>query len=230
MRGVAQVRNIRPGYAVINPNRDKAICKVTRLIVVVILLASVALMLVLTIGGWSKLQGLKPINLLWCAVYLIMAYYVLRWVRGLLPITAGLAILLLIVAVIAGTGVAGATWFDRHHAGFAPAQSLLGGKGLGDNVLGSAHPAAHPRRDRVDRVRDDRLRPGLERRDRGTRGGGRAPGVQTGRDGPQERAGLTADLGCGDTAGGIRTHTSRRTMAFEAIVSTVPPPPRRRLV
>jgi hypothetical protein len=138
VRGVAQVRNIRPGYAVINPNRDKAICKVTRLIVVVILLASVALMLVLTIGGWSKLQGLKPINLLWCAVYLIMAYYVLRWVRGLLPITAGLAILLLIVAVIAGTGVAGATWFDRHHSDFAPAQSLLGGKGLGDNVLGSA--------------------------------------------------------------------------------------------
>src|ERR1700760_573470 len=29
-----------------------------------------------------------------------------------------------------------------------------------------------------------------------------------------------------DTAGGIRTHTSRRTEAFEASVSTVPPPPR----
>jgi hypothetical protein len=28
------------------------------------------------------------------------------------------------------------------------------------------------------------------------------------------------------TAGGIRTHTSRRTMPFEGIVSTVPPPPR----
>jgi hypothetical protein len=135
---MAQVRNVRPGYAVINPNRDKAICKVTRLIVVLILLASVALMLVLTVGGWSKLQGLKPINFLWCAVYLIIAYYVLRWARGLLPITAGLAALLLIVAVIAGTGVAGASWFDRQHAGFASAQSLLGGKGLGDGVLGSA--------------------------------------------------------------------------------------------
>jgi hypothetical protein len=134
---MAQVRHVRPGYAVINPNRDKVICKVTRLIVVLILLASVALMLMLTIGGWSKLQGSKPINFLWCAVYLIMAYYVLRWARGLLPITAGLAILLLIVAVIAGTGVAGASWFDRHHSGFASAQSLLGGRGLGDNVLGS---------------------------------------------------------------------------------------------
>jgi hypothetical protein len=135
---MAQVRNVRPGYAVINPNRDKMICKVTRLIVVAILLASVALMLVLTIGGWSKLQGLKPINFVWCAVYLIMAYYVLRWARGLLPITAGLAILLLIVAVIAGTGVAGTSWFDRHHHGFANAESLLGGKGLSDNALGSA--------------------------------------------------------------------------------------------
>jgi hypothetical protein len=137
-RAMAQVRNVKPGHAVIHPNRDKPICKVTRLIVVLILLASVALMLVLTIGGWSKLQGLKPINFVWSLVYLIMAYYVLRWARGLLPITAGLAAMLLIVAVIAGTGVAGASWFDRHHAGFASAQSLLGGKGLADNVLGSA--------------------------------------------------------------------------------------------
>jgi hypothetical protein len=135
---MAQVRNVRPGYAVINPNRDKAICKITRLIVVLILLASVALMLALTIGGWSKLQGLKPINFLWCFLYLVMAYYILRWSRGLLPITAGLAILLLIVAVIAGTGAAGSSWFNRNHPGFASAQSLLGGKGLTDSVLGSA--------------------------------------------------------------------------------------------
>jgi hypothetical protein len=135
---MAQVRNVRPGYAVINPNRDKVICKVTRLIVVLILLASVALMLVLTIGGWSKLQGLKPINFAWCVIYLILAFFILRWSRGLLPITAGLAILLLIVAVIAGTGAAGTSWFDRHHHGFAASQSLLGGKGLNDNALGSA--------------------------------------------------------------------------------------------
>ena len=87
-RAMAQVRNVKPGHAVIHPNRDKPICKITRLIVVLILLGSVALMLVLTIGGWSKLQGLKPINFVWCLVYLIMAYYVLRWARGLLPITA----------------------------------------------------------------------------------------------------------------------------------------------
>ncbi|MGI8713802.1 MAG: hypothetical protein ACR2NR_11600 [Solirubrobacteraceae bacterium] len=134
---MAQVRNIRPGYAVIHPNRDKYLCKLTRLIVVAILLASVALMMILTIGGWSKLQGLKPINFIWSGVYLIFAFYILRWSRGLLPIAAALAILLLIVAAIAGTGLAGTSWFDRHHSGFAAPQSLLGGAGLGTNVLGS---------------------------------------------------------------------------------------------
>jgi len=135
---VPPVRNLAPGYTVIHPNRDKFACKATKAIVVLILIVSVAMMLIVTIGGWSKLQGLKPVNFLWCVLYLIMAFYILRWSRGLLPITAGLAILLLIVAVIAGTGVAGASWFDRHHDGFASAQSLLGGKGLGDNVLGDA--------------------------------------------------------------------------------------------
>jgi len=134
---VAQARNIRPGYAVIHPNRDKASCKLTKLIVVLILVASIVLMLVLTIGGWSKLQGLKPINFIWCLVYLAAAVYIWRWSRGLLPIAAAFAILLLIIAVIAGTGLAGTSWFDRNHAGFAAAQSLFGGKGLGSDLLGT---------------------------------------------------------------------------------------------
>ena len=93
-------------------------------------------MLILTVGGWSKLQGLKPVNFTWCVLYLILAFFVLRWSRGLLPIAAAMAILLLIVAVIAGTGLAGTSWFQRNHQGFAASQSLLGGAGLGDQVLG----------------------------------------------------------------------------------------------
>ncbi len=134
---MAQVRNIRPGYTVIHPNRDKASCQLTKLIVVLILLASIVLMLVLTIGGWSKLQGLKPINFAWCLLYLVAAFYIWRWSRGLLPMAAALGILLLIVAVIAGTGLAGTSWFDRNHPGYAAAQSLFGGKGLGSDVLGT---------------------------------------------------------------------------------------------
>jgi hypothetical protein len=129
-------RNLPPGYTVIHPNRDKPECKVTRLIVVLLLLLSVALMLIVTIGGWSKLQGLKPVNFAWCAVYLIVAFYILRWSRGLLPIAAAMAVLLMIIALIAGTGYSGTSWFDRSHVGFAPAQSLFGGDGLDPDTLG----------------------------------------------------------------------------------------------
>ena len=69
---MAQVRNIRPGYTVIHPNRDKASCKVTKAVVVLIMIVSIALMLALTIGGWSELEGLKPVNFVWCIVYAVI--------------------------------------------------------------------------------------------------------------------------------------------------------------
>jgi hypothetical protein len=134
---VAQVRNVRPGYAVIHPNRDKAVCKLTKLIIIGILLASIALMLIVTIGGWSKLQGMKPVNFIWMFLYVVVAFYIARWARGLLPIAAALGILLLIIAAIATLGLAGTSWFDRSSAGFGPAQSLFGGSGLSPDVLGT---------------------------------------------------------------------------------------------
>jgi hypothetical protein len=136
-RNVPQHRTITPGYAVVYPNREKSTSKTTKAIVVLIMLVSVALMLIVTIGGWSKLQGMKPVSFVWCGAYLIMAYYIAtRWARGLLPITAALSILLLVMSVIAGTGAAGTSWFDRSNAGFAPAQSLFGGNGLDPDTLG----------------------------------------------------------------------------------------------
>jgi hypothetical protein len=134
---VPPVRNLAPGHTVIHPNRDKAVCQLTRLIVVALLLASVVLMLILTIGGWSKLDGMKPINFVWCIVYVVSAFYVWRWARGVLPLAGALGILLLIVAVIAATGVAGTSWFDRGNTGFAAAQSLFGGTGLSADALGT---------------------------------------------------------------------------------------------
>jgi hypothetical protein len=130
-------RHIPPGYTIIHPNRGKAVCKATKLIVVLILLASVVLMLIVTIGGWSKLQGLKPVNFAWCIVYVLFAVYVWRWTRGLLPIAAALAILLLILSLIAGTGVSGTSWFDRNHFGFAAPHTIFGGKGLSPDILGT---------------------------------------------------------------------------------------------
>ena len=134
---MAQVRNVRPGYAVIHPNRDKAICKLTKLIIVGFLIASVVLIMILTIGGWSKLQGMKPVNFGWAAVYIIIAVFILRWARGLLPIAAALAMLLVLIAVIAAFGLDGTSWYDRNHNSFGGAQSLFGGAGLTNDVLGT---------------------------------------------------------------------------------------------
>jgi hypothetical protein len=119
---MAQRRTLTPGYAVVYPNRERAASKTAKAIVVLIMLISVGLMLILIVGGWSKLQGLKALDFVWCAAYLIMAFYIAkRWARGLLPITTGLAVLLLVVVVIAGTGAAGTSWFDRSSSGFASA-------------------------------------------------------------------------------------------------------------
>jgi hypothetical protein len=130
------VRNLRPGYTIDFPNRHKSTSKATKAIVILLMIVSVVLMLIVTLGGWSKLQGLKAVNLAWAAVYVIMAVYIARWNRGLLPIAAALAILLLILTLIAGTGVSGTSWFDRSHTGFAPADSIFGGQGLSPDTLG----------------------------------------------------------------------------------------------
>jgi lysylphosphatidylglycerol synthetase-like protein (DUF2156 family) len=137
VRPVPPVRNLQPGYTIIFPNREKATSKATKAIVVLILLVSVVLMLFVTLGGWSKLQGLKAVNFAWCIIYVILAFHIgTRWTRGLLPIAAAMAILLLILSLIAGFGVSGTSWFDRSHTGFAPADTLFGGKGLDPDTLG----------------------------------------------------------------------------------------------
>ena len=135
---MANHRTVTPGYAVVFPNREKAASKAMKAVVVAILLVSVALLLIVTIGGWSKLEGMKPLNFLWCIAYLILAFYIfVRWARGMLPIAAGLAILLLMIALIAGLGLSGTSWFDRSDEAFAAAQSLFGGNGLSAKTLGT---------------------------------------------------------------------------------------------
>ena len=135
---MAQHRTVTPGYAVVFPNREKASSKAMKAFVALILLVSVGLLLIVTIGGWSLLEGMKPINFVWCIGYVVIAFYIFaRWARGMLPIAAGLAILLLMIALVAGLGLSGTSWFDRSHAGFAHAKSLLGGQGLSAGTLGT---------------------------------------------------------------------------------------------
>jgi hypothetical protein len=55
----------------------------------------------------------------------------------MLPIAAGLGVLLLMISLVAGLGLSGTSWFDRSNAGFAASQSLFGGKGLSADTLGT---------------------------------------------------------------------------------------------
>jgi hypothetical protein len=96
-----------------HPNREKASSKAAKATVLLLLLVSIVLMLIVTIGGWDVLQGAKPVTIAYILVYLIIAYYVARWNRGVLPVAAALAILLAIFAAVAVPG-----WIDRDHNGF----------------------------------------------------------------------------------------------------------------
>jgi hypothetical protein len=96
-----------------HPNRGKASSQLTRMLVVLLLLASAFLVAVVTIGGWNTLEGAKPVQIAFILVYLVLAYFVARWSRGVLPMIAALAIVLGIFAVIAAPA-----WFDRARDGF----------------------------------------------------------------------------------------------------------------
>ena len=102
-----------PDVIIEHPNREKASSKATRATVILLLLASIALMLIVAFGGWNTLEGAKPMLIAWCVIYLVLAYYCARWNRGVLPLAAALAIILLIFAAISGP-----EWFARDKTGF----------------------------------------------------------------------------------------------------------------
>jgi hypothetical protein len=113
-----------PAVTIDRPNRRKASSKATRAIVVVLLLVSAALVAIITVGGWDALEGAKALQIAYIVVYVVIAFFVLRWNRGVLPLAAALAIVLLIFAAVAAPA-----WFERDKPGFtSPAldESALG--------------------------------------------------------------------------------------------------------
>jgi hypothetical protein len=97
-----------------HPNRAKAGSKATKAVVILLLLASAVLVAIVTVGGWDALQGAKAMQIAYIVLYLVLAFYVARWNRGVLPVAAALAIILGIFAAIAAP-----SWFDRDKTGFA---------------------------------------------------------------------------------------------------------------
>ena len=116
----------REGYELWRPNREKAESKMTKALVALVLLISAALLLIVTLGGWERLQGgtVAVMTLLYAALYILFAFLVIRWNRGVLPVASALAIILAIFAVIAAPA-----WFARDKEGLSsPAlpEDLLG--------------------------------------------------------------------------------------------------------
>jgi ABC-type antimicrobial peptide transport system permease subunit len=93
------------------PNRRKASSKATKAIVAFLLIVSAVIVLIITVGGWDTLEGAKPVQIGYIIVYAVLAFYIARWNRGALPLTAALAILLgifaAIAAVLGATGIYG---------------------------------------------------------------------------------------------------------------------------
>jgi len=107
-----------------HPNREKAASRATKAIVILLLVGSAALVLIVTVGGWDATAGAQPVSIAYAAIYLLIAFFVARWNRGLLPVCAALAMILAIFAAVSVPG-----WFERDAVGFGdPALSaeLLG--------------------------------------------------------------------------------------------------------
>jgi uncharacterized membrane protein len=119
-------RRAAAGVRITHPNRDKPVVQATRATVIVLLLATAALVLLITIGGFEALEGVGPVivQCLLVVFYLLLAFYAGRWNRGVLPVASVLAVLLGTFALIAAP-----SWFERDSSTFAqPA--------LGSNLLG----------------------------------------------------------------------------------------------
>src|SRR5688572_32984698 len=71
------------------------------------------MILVIALGGWDKLEGAKAVPIGYALIYLLFAFYVSRWNRGVLPVASALAVILIIFAAVAAPA-----WFSRDKTGF----------------------------------------------------------------------------------------------------------------
>lgn len=116
MIGRMAVGEVRPGYELWRPNREKAGSVTTKFVIVLLLLATAVLAGVITIGGWSLMKGGGSMGLV-CAIYAILyaffAFLVARWSRGILPVAAALSMILAIFCAVGAD-----SWFARDKSGF----------------------------------------------------------------------------------------------------------------
>jgi hypothetical protein len=121
------VGQVRPGYELWRPNREKGGSAAMKWLIVLLLLATAVLAAVITVGGWSVMKGGSGMGIV-CAIYallyLLFAYRVARWSRGVLPLSAALSMILAILCAVGAE-----SWFERDKSGFTEpliASSMVG--------------------------------------------------------------------------------------------------------
>lgn len=119
MIGAVTVGEVRPGYELWHPNREKAEVVTTKFVIVFLMLATAAIAALVTIAGWSVLSGggsMGAICLIYAVLYAFFAYRTARWARGVLPVTAALSMILVIFCAVGAN-----SWFARDKSGFEEA-------------------------------------------------------------------------------------------------------------
>lgn len=121
------VGQVRPGYELWRPNREKASSATMKWLIVLLLLATAVLAGLITIGGWTVMKGGSAMGIV-CAIYalfyVLFAYRVARWSRGVLPLAAALSMILAILCAVGAE-----SWFERDKSHFtepALSSSLVG--------------------------------------------------------------------------------------------------------
>jgi hypothetical protein len=110
------VGEVRPGYELWRPNREKSKSITTKFVLVLLLAATTVLAALITITGFSLMvggSGMSIICLIYVLLYAFFTFLVMRWNRGILPVVASLSVIL---AIFCATGAN--SWFSRDKSGF----------------------------------------------------------------------------------------------------------------
>jgi len=113
------VGEVRPGYELWRPNREKAESITTKFVLAVLLAATSAIAFIVTITGFSLMtggSGMGVICLIYAGLYAFFTFLVIRWNRGILPVAAALSMILAILCAVGAN-----SWFARDKAGFEEA-------------------------------------------------------------------------------------------------------------
>src|SRR6478609_197237 len=117
MIDLVAIGEVRPGYELWRPNREKAESITTKFVIVFLLLATAGLAIIVAISGFSLMSGgatMAIVSLIYGLLYAFFAFLVARWSRGILLVAAALSIILAIFCAVGAE-----SWFARDKSGFS---------------------------------------------------------------------------------------------------------------